>query len=338
MVDKKVLMILSNPDLTILAVNTFVKDAADSNPLVRTLSVRTMGCIRVDRIIEYRCEPLRRFLKDEDPLNPTVVANAIAALFEISEDSAGVTAFTITKIYARGLHEAEGIIERVTPRLQHANSASMIWIIGEYAERIDNADELLESFMDFFDDETAQVQLQLLTATVKMFLKRLNETQEIIQKVLHKATEESDNLDLRDREYSDRSDDTCALEPSVLDQLIGKISTLASVYHKFPSAFVVRLTVPEVHGRRQDNHYSVDGEGESEGSFDQTEDGRIGQKAGDPVDLLDMGTFTLGDPSSIASDPVAATLASASLVDIFGGPAAPPAPVGVSGNAVQKNL
>ena len=28
--------------------------------------------------------------------------------------------------------------------------ASMIWIIGEYAERIDNADELLESFLDSF--------------------------------------------------------------------------------------------------------------------------------------------------------------------------------------------
>ena len=28
--------------------------------------------------------------------------------------------------------------------------ASMIWIIGEYAERIDNADELLQSFLDGF--------------------------------------------------------------------------------------------------------------------------------------------------------------------------------------------
>jgi AP-1 complex subunit beta-1 len=26
----------------------------------------------------------------------------------------------------------------------------MIWIIGEYAERIDNADELLESFLEGF--------------------------------------------------------------------------------------------------------------------------------------------------------------------------------------------
>lgn len=51
------------PDLAILAVNTFVKDAADPNPLVRALAVRTMGCIRVDRITEYLCDPLQRALK-----------------------------------------------------------------------------------------------------------------------------------------------------------------------------------------------------------------------------------------------------------------------------------
>jgi len=33
----------------------------------------------------------------------------------------------------------------------------MIWIIGEYAERIDNADELLENFLDGFHDENTQV-------------------------------------------------------------------------------------------------------------------------------------------------------------------------------------
>ncbi|CAI5718011.1 unnamed protein product [Peronospora effusa] len=54
----------SNPDLTILAMT---KDAADSNPLIRALSVSTMGCIRVDCITEYLCEPRRRCLKDEDP-------------------------------------------------------------------------------------------------------------------------------------------------------------------------------------------------------------------------------------------------------------------------------
>lgn len=61
----------------------------------------------------------------------------------------------------------------------------MIWIIGEYAERIDNADELLESFLENFPEEPAQVQLQLLTATVKLFLKKPTEgPQQMIQVLL----------------------------------------------------------------------------------------------------------------------------------------------------------
>lgn len=38
--------------------------------------------------------------------------------------------------------------------------AAMIWIVGEYAERIDNADELLESFLEGFHDESTQVSCQ----------------------------------------------------------------------------------------------------------------------------------------------------------------------------------
>ena len=38
----------SHPDLAILAINTFRKDARDkTNPFLRGLAVRTMGCIRV---------------------------------------------------------------------------------------------------------------------------------------------------------------------------------------------------------------------------------------------------------------------------------------------------
>jgi len=175
----------SQPDLAILAVNTFVKDTQDPNPLVRALAVRTMGCIRVDKIVEYLCEPLRKCLKDEDPYvrktsavcvaklfdingelveeqgflemvydllsdsNPMVVSNAVAALAEIAEQSeAGKRVFQINTATLQKMlaalnectewgqvfildslalympsdgREAESIIERVTPRLQHAN-------------------------------------------------------------------------------------------------------------------------------------------------------------------------------------------------------------------------
>ncbi|NXO94490.1 AP1B1 protein, partial [Certhia brachydactyla] len=504
----------SQPDMAIMAVNTFVKDCEDPNPLIRALAVRTMGCIRVDKITEYLCEPLRKCLKDEDPYvrktaavcvaklhdinaqlvedqgfldtlkdlisdsNPMVVANAVAALSEIAESHPSsnlldlnpqsinklLTALNectewgqifildcLANYMPKDDREAQSICERVTPRLSHANSAvvlsavkvlmkfmemlskdldyygtllkklapplvtllsaepelqyvalrninlivqkrpeilkhemkvffvkyndpiyvklekldimirlasqaniaqvlaelkeyatevdvdfvrkavraigrcaikveqsaercvstlldliqtkvnyvvqeaivvirdifrkypnkyesviatlcenldsldepearaAMIWIVGEYAERIDNADELLESFLEGFHDESTQVQLQLLTAIVKLFLKKPTETQELVQQVLSLATQDSDNPDLRDRGYiywrllstdpvaakevvlAEKpliSEETDLIEPTLLDELICYIGTLASVYHKPPSAFV----------------------------------------------------------------------------------------------------
>mmetsp|Transcript_8122 Transcript_8122/g.21661 ORF Transcript_8122/g.21661 Transcript_8122/m.21661 type:complete len:927 (-) Transcript_8122:280-3060(-) len=513
----------TQPDLAIMAVNTFVKDSQDPNPLIRALAVRTMGCIRVDKITEYLCDPLGRCLKDEDPYvrktaavcvaklydinpelvddrgfldmlrdmlsdaNPMVVANALACLQELQElsgrDMLHLNSQTLYKLLpalnectewgqvfildalaayrCQTTKEAENIAERVMPRLQHVNSAvvlsaikvlfhlmdyinegnpayedtvklwckkmapplvtllgsepevqyvalrninliiqkrpsilanevkvffckyndpiyvklekleimiklaseknidqvllefkeyaqevdvdfvrkavraigrcavileraaekcinvlleliqtkvnyvvqeaiivikdifrrypnqyesiiatlcenlesldepeakaSMIWIIGEYAERIDNADELLESFLETFPEETSIVQLQLLTATVKLFLKRPNElAQKVISLVLSCATTETDNPDLRDRAYiywrllsTDPeaakdvvlcekpviTDDSSNLDPLLLHKLLGQISTLASVYHKPADSFVSRQRI-----------------------------------------------------------------------------------------------
>ena len=556
----------TQPELTLLAVNTFVKDSNDANPLIRALAVRTMGCIRVDRITEYLCEPLSRALRDEDPYvrktaavcvaklydiapdlvqergfletlhdlisdsNPSVVANAVAALSEIAEasgkDVMKISAAVLQKLLAAlnectewgqvfildslakytpaDGREAEGIIERVTPRLQHANSAvvmsavkvilsymelmgssnsdairaltrklapplvtllnsepeiqyvalrninlivqkrphileneikvffckyndpiyvkmekleiiiklvseknidqvllelkeyatevdvdfvrksvsaigrcavkleraaercigvlleliqtkvnyvvqesvivikdifrrypnryesiiatlcdnldtldeplakaSMIWIIGEYAERIDNADELLDTFLETFEEEDPAVQLQLLTATVKCFLKNPEDTQDMVQRVLDLATEESDNPDLRDRGFiywrllstdpeaakmvvlGDKpviEDDTFRLDPSLLNILIAQIATLSSVYHKPPEAFVVR-------GRGAGSGLGLGGDDDDEDDDEYEAEHDIvgGGGAGGDSDLLDIGGMSLND-------------------------------------------
>ena len=58
----------SQPDLAILAVNTFRKDARErANPLIRGLAVRTMGCIGVEEILDYLCDPLRDALNVRIP-------------------------------------------------------------------------------------------------------------------------------------------------------------------------------------------------------------------------------------------------------------------------------
>jgi len=503
----------SQPDKAILIVNTFQKDAQAASPLIRALAIRTMGCIRVDRITEYLCEPLAKALKDRDPYvrktaaicvaklfdinkdlveeqgfldslrdmvadpNPMVVANAVAALQEISEASekdvfhidnammgkllaalnectewGQVFILDALARYEPSARDAEEIIERVTPRLKHANSAvamsavkvimkylnviknpkleqslvmeklppplitllseqkseiqyvalrninlivqkkpdilangvkaffcryndpiyvkmekleimiklasvkniekllmefkeyasevdvefvrkavlaigrcaikidkaaerciqvlleliqtkvnyvvqeaiivikdifrkypnryesiiatlcenldtldepeakaSMIWIIGEYSDRIDNAPELLENFIETFEEESPSVQLQLLTSIVKLFLKRPEDAKELVGQVLNLATSNADNPDLRDRGYiywrllstdpeaaqavvlapkPTINDDTFQLDTQVLDMLIANISTLASIYHKSPEYFV----------------------------------------------------------------------------------------------------
>ncbi|CAG8444293.1 9240_t:CDS:10 [Ambispora gerdemannii] len=515
----------TQPELVILAVNTFVKDTDDVNPLIRALAIRTMGCIRVEKIVDYLCEPLRKCLRDENPyvrktaaicvaklydLNPTlatdngfvatvqdmvsdsnpmVVANAITALAEIHEASEAKDIFVINHATLNKLmaalnectewgriailtaladyrpvdeKEAEIIIERVVPQFQHANGsvvlagikivvlymrviksedlirqlvkkmapplvtlissvpevqyvalrninlilqkrpdilqnemrvffckyndplyvklekleimiklaneknvdqllselkeyasevdvdfvrksvraigqcaikieetsercinvlldlinssntmsdignskanyvvqeaiivikdifrkyprkyegiiptlcknldaldepeakASLIWIIGEYAEKIDNANELLDSFLETFRDENVQVQLQLITATVKVFLKKPQKTRDIVQQVLQIATTECDNPDIRDRAYvywrllstdpqaakavvlSEKpaiSVENQSISPALLEELINNISTLASVYHKPPETFLGR--------------------------------------------------------------------------------------------------
>jgi len=189
----------SQPDLVILAVNTFVKDSQDPNPLVRALAVRTMGCIRVNKITEYLCDPLYETLQDTeayvrktaaicvaklfdinpelviergfltqlqlllgDP-NPMVVANCVAALSEINEKNCNVVPSTsfddvfkllnaldactewgqvfilnaIASYHTEKEEEILQILHRITPRLQHANHAvvlSAIQVLLNHAE------------------------------------------------------------------------------------------------------------------------------------------------------------------------------------------------------------
>jgi len=79
--------------------------------------------------------------------------------------------------------------------------ASMVWIVGEYVEIIENADQILGEFVKGFKDESSVVQLQVLTSCVKLYLSRAEEAQEMVMEVLKMATTECENPDLRDRYF-----------------------------------------------------------------------------------------------------------------------------------------
>jgi len=82
----------------------------------------------------------------------------------------------IKDIFRRYPRKYEKIIVTLCENLENLDEpeakASMIWIIGEYAERIVDAGDRLETFIEGFQEENSMVQLQLLTATVKLFLKK----------------------------------------------------------------------------------------------------------------------------------------------------------------------
>jgi AP-1 complex subunit beta-1 len=238
----------------------------------------------------------------------------------------------IKDIFRKYPNRYESIIATLCANLESLDEpeakASMIWIIGEYAERIDNADELLASFLENFKDENTQVQLQLLTAVVKLFLKRPTDTQGMVQSVLNLATQESDNPDLRDRGFiywrllstdpeaakavvlAEKpliTDSTSQLDEGLLNDLIPHISTLASVYHKPPESFVTKLKGLSKGGRGL-KVKEEDDEEESEYDHNEEDDAtrsgggaagalRPAQNAGNLLDL-DLGDLGAALPST----------------------------------------
>ncbi|GAA5854298.1 hypothetical protein JCM8547_001770 [Rhodosporidiobolus lusitaniae] len=169
----------------------------------------------------------------------------------------------IKDIFRRYPNQYEGIIGTLCENLDALDTpdakAAMIWIIGQYADRIENSDELLDDFLFTFLEEPVEVQLALLTATVKLFIKRPTAGQDLVPKVLKWATEEVDNPDLRDRGYiywrllstdpaaaqdivlSDKptiSTESEALDRGLLDRLLLHTGTLSSIYGKEAHTFV----------------------------------------------------------------------------------------------------
>ena len=230
----------------------------------------------------------------------------------------------IKDIFRKYPNRYEGIISTLCENLEDLDEpeakASMVWIIGEYAERIDNADELLESFLETFQDETSSVQLQLLTAAVKLFLKQPENTQDMVQKVLNLATEHSDNPDLRDRGYiywrllssdpeaaravvltqkPEIGDDTFVIEPELLNELISQISTLSSIYHKPVDAFVmksIQMNASDEDEVDDDEDHIVDDT--RAGNLQPTVGSSSPQPAANIIDLLYDGNLP---PSVVAS-------------------------------------
>ena len=71
------------PEQAIMAVNTFVQDSQDGNPLVRALAVRTMCRIKLENVAEHMIIPLKKTLSDGDPYVRKTAAFGVAKLYDV---------------------------------------------------------------------------------------------------------------------------------------------------------------------------------------------------------------------------------------------------------------
>jgi len=163
----------------------------------------------------------------------------------------------IRNIFRKYPNRYESIISILCQNLDSLDEpeakSAMIWIIGQYADRIENSDVILDDFLYTFADEPVEVQLALLTATVKLFIQRPMKGQDLVPKVLKWATEETDNPDLRDRgfmywrllstdpetaklivmgEKPAITAESEKLDPATLEEMCLNVGTLATVYLK----------------------------------------------------------------------------------------------------------
>ncbi|KAK1148663.1 hypothetical protein N8T08_008548 [Aspergillus melleus] len=194
----------------------------------------------------------------------------------------------IRNIFRKYPNQYESIIGQVIQNIDELDEpeakAAIIWIIGQYADRIENSDGLLQDYLATFHDETIEVQLALLTATVKFFIQRPTKGQQLVPQVLKWCTEETDDPDLRDRGYmywrllsSDPatarqvvmgqkppiSAESEKLDSRTLEELCLNVGTLATVYLKpvqqvFRSARTRRLQYsPALQKPREDSGSTV---------------------------------------------------------------------------------
>ena len=94
----------------------------------------------------------------------------------------------------------EKFIEKI--RLPESKKA-ILYIIGEYCKKIKKSTEYINIFFNDFSTLNEIVQVQILNAGVKNFLKKSNDksAEELAIKILQKCVEESLNADVRDRGY-----------------------------------------------------------------------------------------------------------------------------------------
>jgi len=161
------------------------------------LNSKKKGCIRVDKITEYLCDPLRKCLRDEDPYvrktaavcvaklydinsqlveeqgfldllrdlisdsNPMVVANAIAALSEIADTSPNAHIFDMNP----------QAINKLLTALNECSEWGQVFILDSIANYVPKDENEAKNICERVTPRLAHANAAVVLSTVKVLMK-----------------------------------------------------------------------------------------------------------------------------------------------------------------------
>ena len=188
------------PSESILAVNSFLVDATDTeSPIIRSLAIRTMGCIRVEEIVSYLCETLKNGLNDNDAYVKKTACFCVAKLFNtcpdmvkdnglieklqemLNDGNATVLSSTICALSEISLLSNKDylklnskLLKKILMALNDANEWGQIYILDSlmnYNKKVDKKSEMIiEAVVPLFN----HINPAVIMSAIKVVLKYLD--------------------------------------------------------------------------------------------------------------------------------------------------------------------
>ena len=265
------LVSMNNIDIVLNELKEYASDV-DIKFVRRSVKLIGQCAIKLEKAAQRCVETLVELVKTQVSF---VIQEAIIALKDIF------------RRYPNTFEGAMAIINENLRTLDDPEAkAALIWIIGEYSDRIEGAENQLIKFIDNLKEEPYVIQINILDSATKTFLKcQSEESYNILNQVFDFCTKECEDPDVRDRGYmyyrlmtidpqiankiivNEKpriNEDVSGFDDNLLAVLMDNLGTLSTIYEKPPEAFVKKT---------KEKYFEDDNEGEYEESqFNINED------------------------------------------------------------------
>merc|ERR1719410_930496 len=152
---------------------------------------------------------------------------------------------------------------------ENAGKCAVLWVLGEYGDRLIEAPYILESYIDGYDmEDSSEVKLEMLAAAMKLFFKKAPEVQRMLGRLLKYDVAKAEAV-VRCPKVSVNSFVDPG-EEDLTDKIFDEFNTLSVIYKKPAELFITDEGIEDSDDDKDD--YDEDEDAEDEGIEDSDDD------------------------------------------------------------------